>query len=90
MKKINLYTKIFSYIDNIQAKKIIEYNIYAENHIYKISISETCDDKINEKVLNHNFINYNEIINILKFLYENSIGISNFEDITEDILHNLK
>ena len=86
MKKINLYTKNFSDIDNIQSKKIVEYNIFEENQIYKINISETYKDKNTEKTLDHIFLNFNEALNILKFLYENSIGISNFEYIVEDII----
>lgn len=94
MKKINIYTKKFSEINNVQSKKIIKYHICEENigdtKIYGISILEICKGNNLEKTLDYISFDYFLTLNILKFLYENSIGVLNFKDVVKDILCNLK
>ena len=94
MKKTNIYTKNFSEINSIQSKKIIKYYICEENicdtKIYGISILEIGKSNNLEKTFNYISFDYCLILNILKFLYENSIGILNFKDVVKDILCNIR
>lgn len=93
VEKNSIYVKQFSEIDNLQFKKIVEYNICEKNikniKIYGISISEYFkNESKNDKI----FIseNYNLTLKILMFLYENSIGIHHCKEIIEDILWKLE
>ena len=87
----NIYSKEFSKIDKIQKWKIINYNICKTNsgisEIYGINISETEMNKTKEQTIENISFSYDEVMNILRFLYENSIGIISFKDIIEDLLN---
>lgn len=93
MKKIKIFSKKFSKINNIQKENIIEYFISEkiENNkkVYGIFISELENKKVSDK--NSIFISsdYNKVYDILKFLYENSIGVLEFKDIIKDIINEL-
>lgn len=89
MQLIKIFSKKFSQIDNIQKEHIIEYFIVEkiENNkkIYGILVSELNDKKISER--NSVFISsdYHKVYDILKFLYENSIGELEFKDIINEL-----
>lgn len=89
MRQIKIFSKKFSKIDSIQKEHIIEYFISEkiENNkkIYGIFISELEDKKDFEK--NSVFISsdYNKVYDILKFLYENSIGAVGVKDIINEL-----
>ena len=89
MKQTKIFSKKFSQIENIQKEHIIEYFISEkiENNkkIYGIFISGLEDKKNFEK--NSVFISfdYNKVYDILKFLYENSIGAMEFKDIINEL-----
>lgn len=93
MKKSNIYVRQFSEIDNLQFKKIVEYNICEKNikntKIYGINILEHFENKNNSDT---KFIseNYDLVLKILTFLYENSIGFYNFKEVIEDALWKLE
>ena len=89
MRIIKVFSKKFSKIKNIQKEHIIEYCISEKiengKKIYGIFLSEP----ENEKNLKENSMfmlyDYDKIYNILKFLYENSIGIFEFKDIINEL-----
>lgn len=89
MQLIKIFSKKFSQIDNIQKEHIIEYFIVEkiENNkkIYGILVSGLNDKKISER--NSVFISsdYHKVYDILKFLYENSIGELEFKDIINEL-----
>ena len=92
MKKQNIYIKKFSKIGNIQPEKTIKYficeKIVKNDKIYGICIVETCENQNYEEIFEHISYNYNTVSEILKFLYENSVGALSFKDIVNDILCN--
>ena len=89
MQLTKIFSKKFSQIDNIQKEYIIEYflveKIENNKKIYGILVSEFNNMKIPEK--NSIFISsdYHKVYNILKFLYENSIGELEFKDIIDEL-----
>ena len=87
----NVYSKEFSEIDKIQKRKTINYNICeiskGNTKIYGINISETKLNKTTEKTMKNISISYYKVMNILQFLYENSVGIISFKDIIGDLLN---
>lgn len=93
MKKNNVYIKQFSEINDLQFKKIIKYNICEKNignsKIYGINISEHFEGKNNNET---EFVseNYDLTLEILTFLYENSVGVYHFKEIIEDVLWKLE
>ena len=87
----NIYSKEFSRINKIQKHKIINYNICKTNlgtsQIYGINISEVKLGNKKEQTIQNISFSYYKVLNILQFLYENSIGIISFKDIIEDLLN---
>lgn len=89
VEKSNVYTKEFSNISGIQEKKIIKYYIFEEVleeiKYYGIIVSEIYGDKRFDD--GFCISQYRcKVLDILKFLYENSIGIFEFKDVVEDLL----
>lgn len=89
MKTIKIFSKKFSEINNIQKENIVEYFISEkiENNkkIYGICVSELENRKNSEE--NSIFISsdYYKVYDILKFLYENSVGALGFKDIINEL-----
>ena len=90
VEKSNVYTKEFSNISGIQEKKIIKYYIFEEVleeiKYYGIIVSEICGDKRFDD--GFCISQYRcKVLDILQFLYENSVSPVNVKDIVEDLLH---
>ena len=89
MQLMKIFSRKFSQIGNIQKEHVIEYFIVEkiENNkkIYGILVSEFNNKKFPER--NSVFVSYDysKVYNILKFLYENSIGELEFKDIINEL-----
>ena len=94
MIKKSIYIREFSNISKLQDKKIVEYFICEETikckKIYGICISETCENEKSEDVVSCVSSDYFKTFDIVKFLYENSVGILGFRDILGDVLCKMK
>ena len=91
MKLKSVYIKEFSKIGTIQSRKTIEYNIceseLGDFTIYGVHLREKKRAVIVEKIVNHVSSDYCKVLDILQFLYENSVSPVNAKDIVEDLLH---
>ena len=89
MQLIKIFYKKFSQINNIQKEHFIEYFIVEKNEnnkkIYGVLVSRFNNKKIPERDSIFISSDYNKVYNILKFLYENSIGELEFKDIINEL-----
>lgn len=89
MRVVKVFSKKFSKIKNIQKERIVEYFISEKiengKKMYGIFLSELENKKNPEE--NSIFIlsDYDKTYNVLKFLYENSIGTFEFKDIINEL-----
>lgn len=90
----NLYVKKYtSILDFIQKEKIIQYALcetIENNSIsYGIRVKSICEGKREEEFLLD--ISGNKVLveSIIRYLYENSLEVTNFKDVVSDLLFKL-
>ena len=90
MKLKHIYIKTFSRIERIQQRRTIEYNVYESQVegliVYGVHLKEKRRTIVTERVVKYVSCDYCKILDILQFLYENSIGPINVNDIVEDLM----
>lgn len=90
MKLKHVYLKTFSKIEKIQQRRTIEYNVYESQIegliVYGVHLKEKRRSIVTEKIIECVSCDYCKILDILQFLYENSIGPVNVSDIVEDLM----
>ena len=78
-----------SKIRNWQDKKVIKYFLLKDGYDkYKILISEQTDGKDIELKIDKSFDDKETALNLIEFLYENSVSLKQSNEIIEDLLEN--
>ena len=76
-------------IRNWQEERIIKYFLLKDDYDkYKIVISEQINNKDTEVEINKSFDDEETALNLIKFLYENSISLEQSSEVIEDLLKN--
>lgn len=89
MTVTTVFKKEFSPIKGIQKEEEVFYSlsdtvIKGEN-IYGIEVSSLCDQKEVSEAVHNISSSREEVLNIIKFLYENSVKTEVFKDIISDM-----
>lgn len=91
MRKVKNYVRKFQEISNLQEEKVLQYSLLEEeNHQYSIEVSMESNGKLEKEVETSISSSKEKVDNMLIYLYENSVLFSNWRDVTNDLIIQLK
>lgn len=88
--KENLFEKNYSEIKDFQHKSICTYCLIEDNSNYGIEVDYLINNKNFNQRCSNISNNKNLVINILTYLYENSVPIETFDDVIAELLEKRK
>lgn len=90
MENVGSLIKRFHKLDHLQEEKVLQYILFDDmesgNHKYGIQINMECNGVVETDIDRDISDSRENAENILSFLYENSVLISNWRDITSDLV----
>ena len=86
-----IYTRNFSDICDLQDKETIDYNLLNslnnKNDTYGIEVVSVMSGNMYKESMVNLSRSKDKVMNVIKYLYENSVKIESFSDIVKDIFN---